>query len=55
MKKDFTFHVDEKDYQTSRIIADILSPTIRKLHYTDGSVNEFTRTTKIKFDESQED
>lgn len=55
MKKDFTFHVNGKDYQTSRIIADILSPTIRKFHYTDGSVNEFTLTTKTKFDESQED
>lgn len=39
--KDFTFIVDGKRYETSRIIADILSPTIRKNHFNDSSCHEF--------------
>ena len=38
----FTFIVDGKRYQTSRIKADILSPFIRNAHFTDETMNEFT-------------
>lgn len=40
-QKDFSFIVDGKKHFTSRIIADILSPKIRNLHYTDESIDEF--------------
>ena len=40
-EKNFTFVVGEKRYQTNRVIADILSPLIRKLHYTDPTISEF--------------
>lgn len=39
-EKDFTFIVNEKRYNTPRIIADILSPNVRKLHSTDPTINE---------------
>lgn len=45
-EKDFTFIVNGKQYKTNRIFADILSPNLRKLHFTDSSVNEFTINTK---------
>ena len=42
--KDFKFYVNGKCYETTRIIADILSPIINKYHYEDESINEFTIT-----------
>lgn len=39
--KDFTFILNGKRYQTTRVIADLLSPIVRKLHYVDESVDEF--------------
>ncbi|KAK8888785.1 hypothetical protein M9Y10_033524 [Tritrichomonas musculus] len=47
-EKDFTFIVDDKEYKTSRFVADILSPTIRNLHHTDGSIDSFTISTTDK-------
>lgn len=44
--KDFTFIVNDKEYKTSRIIADILSPQIRKFHLADGTIDTFTIDTK---------
>lgn len=44
--KDFKFFVNGKCYETTRIIADILSPIINKYHYEDESINEFTITFK---------
>lgn len=44
--KDFTFVVDGKRYQAPRIVADILSQKIRKLHCVDESINEFYINTK---------
>ena len=44
-EKDFTFVVDGKQYSTPRFVADILSPKIRKLHFTDESINELHITT----------
>ena len=43
--KNFTFIVNNKRYQTSRFLADLLSPTISKYHLIDESINEFTLTT----------
>ncbi|KAK8842881.1 hypothetical protein M9Y10_025747 [Tritrichomonas musculus] len=40
-EKNFTFIVNTKRYQTSRVIADLLSPLIRKLHYTDPTISEY--------------
>ncbi|OHS94048.1 hypothetical protein TRFO_39767 [Tritrichomonas foetus] len=38
---DFIFYVNNKKYHTNRFTADLLSPTISKLHFTDESTNEF--------------
>ncbi|KAK8867177.1 hypothetical protein M9Y10_010153 [Tritrichomonas musculus] len=51
--QDFTFVVDGKKYSTPRFVADLLSPKIRKLHFTDASINEFVITTDSQ--SSQED
>lgn len=44
--KDFTFIVDDKKYPTSRIIADIISPIIRKMHFIDETIQEYHITTR---------
>ena len=45
---DFTFIVNGKEYVTNRLVADIISPTIRKLHLTDETIQTFTiNTTEI--------
>lgn len=40
-EKNFTFIVNGKRYDTSRYIADLLSPIIRRSHYTDESLDSF--------------
>lgn len=40
-EKNFTFIVNGTKYETSRFIADILSPIIRKCHYSDETIDEF--------------
>lgn len=40
-EQDFTFIVNGKEYKTSRIVADILSPKIRNAHLTDSTINNF--------------
>lgn len=42
---DFTFIVNGKQYKTSRVIADLLSPIIRSYHYHDPTKTEFTINT----------
>ena len=42
---DFTFIVNGKPYETSRFLADLLSPTISDLHSVDKTANTFTITT----------
>lgn len=37
----FIFEVDDKKYEVSRIIADIISPVVRNYHFTDKSSCEF--------------
>lgn len=44
--KDFTFIVNNKEYKTSRIIADILSPQICKYHLSDSTIDTFTINTE---------
>ena len=39
---DFTFHVNNKSYKTNRFVADLLSPYICRLHFSDQSINEYT-------------
>ena len=50
-EKNFTFIVNGKRYKTSRIVADILSPHLRKLHYSDNSINEFSIEISNQFEE----
>ena len=49
-EKDFTFHFNGKTYKTNRFNADLLSPYIRQLHYSDNTINEFY----LKLDNTQE-
>lgn len=44
--KNFVFIVNEKRYQTCRLVADLLSPTICQLHYSDPTINEFHINTR---------
>ena len=48
--KDFIFVVNGKRYETSRFVADILSPQIRKYHFYDESHDTFI----INLDYNQE-
>lgn len=34
-EKNFTFIENGKEYQTNRVMVDIISPIIRQFHYTD--------------------
>lgn len=55
-EKDFTFIVNGKSYQTPRILADLISPKIRKFHFCDESINEICLNTykNIQNDHFQE-
>ena len=53
--KNFTFFVNGKRYSTTRIVADLLSPKIRKLHFIDETINEFHIETSNKNDDSFSD
>lgn len=57
-EKNFTFHLNNKTYKTNRFNADLLSPYIRQLHYSDKSINEFylkLDNTEADEDESNEE
>lgn len=47
----FTFIVNGKRYETSRFIADLLSPIIREYHYSDETKTEYILKTKIDVQE----
>lgn len=49
-EKNFTFIVNNQKYQTSRIIADLLSPKIAQYHLVDPSISEYTINTIEKGD-----
>lgn len=51
--KAFTITVDGEKYQMSRFVADLLSPIIRKFHFTDETIEEFTINTKFKAKSNQ--
>lgn len=46
--KDFTFIVNGERFQTSKIVADLLSPRISKMHRNDPTFCEFNITTESK-------
>lgn len=50
---DFSFIVNDVEFKTSRIIADLLSPTICNLHSIDPTIDKFTINTIEKGDFSQ--
>lgn len=47
---DFTFIVNGKEFKTSKIISDLLSPKISQIHSTDPTFDEFTINTKEQGD-----
>lgn len=47
-KEDFTFIVNGKMFKTNRLIADLLSPNICRLHSIDPTINTFTINTQAK-------
>ena len=47
-EKNFTFIVNGKRYETSRYVADILSPIVCNYHYEDETFDEFTINTTPK-------
>lgn len=49
-EKDFTFIVNSKRFNTSSFVADILSPTISKIHFNDPTMKEFSINTDIQGD-----
>ena len=49
-ENNFTFIVNGKQYRTSRVVADLLSPIIREYHYIDETINEFCINTSDKND-----
>lgn len=51
--KDFCFYVNGKEFITSKIIADILSPAISKMHANDPTVDSFEIKTQTKGDFAQ--
>ena len=49
-EKSFTFIVNGQEFKTSRIIADLLSPTLSKIHLNDPTVDIFTINAEHKGD-----
>ena len=44
-EKDFLFVVNGREYKTSRIVADLISPYISQLHFVDASFDKYTIKT----------
>ena len=44
-QNDFTFNVNQKEYQTTKLVADLLSPIISNIHASDPTMNEYFITT----------
>ena len=47
---DFTFIVNGREYQTSRLVSDLLSPFICQLHAGDPTINTFSIRTQNQGD-----
>ena len=46
-EKNFKFIVNGQEYETSRFVADLISPIVREYHFTDETMNSLTiETTK---------
>ena len=45
-EKSFTFIINGQEFKTSRIVADLLSPTLSKIHMNDPTINIFTINTQ---------
>lgn len=45
-EQNFTFIVNNERFSTTRIVADLLSPKIRQLHFIDDTIQEFYIETK---------
>ena len=48
--QDFTFIVNDKEYTTSRVVSDLLSPYISQMHQTDPTLSTFIINTEEKGD-----
>lgn len=48
--QDFIFIVNDKEYTTSRVVSDLLSPYISQMHQTDPTISTFSISTKDKGD-----
>ena len=44
-EKNFKFIVNSKEYETSRFVADLISPIVREYHFTDETMNSLTIET----------
>lgn len=44
-ERDFLFSVNGREFRTSRVISDVLSPVISQIHSTDPTVDNFTINT----------
>ena len=53
-EENYTFIVNNREYKTNRIVADLLSPTIKNNHYNDSSNNKFILNTS-NFNKDNED
>lgn len=47
-EKDFTFVVNGQKFKTSKIVSDLISPKISKIHHNDPTLSEFFITTKTR-------
>ncbi|KAK8857516.1 hypothetical protein M9Y10_015921 [Tritrichomonas musculus] len=45
---DFTFNINGEEFQTTRFVADLLSPKISKLHQSDPTCSEYFIKTQVK-------
>lgn len=46
----FTFIVNQKEFQTTRLISDLLSPKISQIHQIDPTIDKFIINTNSKGD-----
>lgn len=51
--KDFTFIVNNEEFKTSRLVSEILSPMIVKMHLNDPTIDTFIITTHERGDFSK--
>lgn len=52
-QKDFSFIVNGEEFKTSRVISDLISPRICKIHQQDPTIDTFTIKTQQQGDFSR--